>query len=694
MSGTNFNRFLLPQTGASTTASKTSTHQSPNQKSSFTNNSNDDREAAENELSVDTDFDAFWEEEARNPNRNRIRIGRQYQATVPPLIKTTGEKEKMKLEELETLSFCPKKSAHISDSELEHYFTIAKSLNLFASLVETRSLLGRDVTIADLNHIRHKEGLNLAAVIQSQRHQQSQSSVSSSTNAINGSNLTTSTSSTQPPDPAPAPTLASSKDINNSNVAATEQSHVDSNYNQPFIKALTHFISLHHPCYHVENCKKMHKESASTALLPKEVKLGRSRSSIKQLIENSNDNQTESWTQEDIELFSKATEICGKNFSSIKREFLPSKSVKSILEYYYIGTKDNGEGKRKPGQSSDSTNEACSSTSKAGIDASLMSVYNFDEFKEESPPSNTVETEVKPLKAKPVVPSSATSLQPTHSNVGSLKFFMDGQLVLKLNACHEQLEGERCQWVESGEKAESSLSQKQKRYTKRTNSRLTNCESSIHNGSRSNSIVSSYQDEEDSKQDELSADEDSKESNASTTPNQTAPVVQQINSVQKPQPSPQLTRNPVKKLKVKAERSSPQQPQSTMVAIQQQQQSSQISQQQTQPPNQFLPPPLGLNYNCMGPLPNMMPNMSWFPNNFAMQAAALLFQNTHNNLGLAPPKLERPSENLVSNMHLSSSNTGSNPIDLSLDQPNVSKLPVRKNDITPKARSRSKKTIE
>lgn len=35
----------------------------------------------------DADFDAYWEDEARNPNRNRIRIGRQYQATIPPLIK-------------------------------------------------------------------------------------------------------------------------------------------------------------------------------------------------------------------------------------------------------------------------------------------------------------------------------------------------------------------------------------------------------------------------------------------------------------------------------------------------------------------------------------------------------------------------------------------------------------------------------
>lgn len=37
---------------------------------------------------TDAEFDAYWEEEARNPHRNRIRIGRQYQATIPPRLKS------------------------------------------------------------------------------------------------------------------------------------------------------------------------------------------------------------------------------------------------------------------------------------------------------------------------------------------------------------------------------------------------------------------------------------------------------------------------------------------------------------------------------------------------------------------------------------------------------------------------------
>lgn len=36
----------------------------------------------------DIDFDSYWDEEARNPNRNRIRIGRQYQAQCPLLLKS------------------------------------------------------------------------------------------------------------------------------------------------------------------------------------------------------------------------------------------------------------------------------------------------------------------------------------------------------------------------------------------------------------------------------------------------------------------------------------------------------------------------------------------------------------------------------------------------------------------------------
>lgn len=360
----NQNRFLLPHQPTSFG----NTNQLCGASSLITSNVGN-----ENQLSVDDNFDSYWEEEARNPHRNRIRIGRQYQATVPQLLKP-GERDPRRLEELETLSFCPNKSAKMSDAELDHYFTVTKSLYLFASLVETRSLLGRDVTIADLNRIRHKEGLSLASVIQPNRHS------------------------------------------NNSYTSSQET------FTPNLMRALSDFISLHHPCHHDSNCQKLLKG-------------------------------------EEVELFSKALELCGKNFGSIKKEFLPSKSVRSIVEYYYIGSRETSDGKKKSSQNIELTQDVAISknvevTQDLAVPKNVdrMSVYNFDdEIKDDDSPSLDCPcpgAEVKPLKAKPILPNTPSGSEASNSNVGSLKFFMDGQLVLKLNACQEQ---QKCHWVQSGE---------------------------------------------------------------------------------------------------------------------------------------------------------------------------------------------------------------------------------------------------
>lgn len=329
----NQNRFLLPHQPASIGNTSLTT-------------SNLD---SENQLSVDSNFDSYWEEEARNPHRNRIRIGRQYQATVPQLLKP-GERDPRGLEELETLSFCPKKSTKVSDAELDNYFNVAKSLNLFASLVETRSLLGRDVTIADLNRIRHKEGLSLASVIQPNRH------------SNNTSNL---------------------------------------------MRALSDFISIHHPCHHDTNCQKI-------------------------------------LNGEEVEMFAKAIEVCGKNFGTTKKEFLPS--VRSRVEYYYIGSRETSDSRKKSSQ-----NVCASQDVAVSKDVDRMSIYNFDdEIKDDNSPLQDCPcsgAEVKPLKAKPILPNTSHP-ESSNSNVGSLNFFMDGQLILKLNACQEQ---QKCHWVQSGE---------------------------------------------------------------------------------------------------------------------------------------------------------------------------------------------------------------------------------------------------
>uniref|UniRef100_A0A6G1S969 SANT domain-containing protein n=1 Tax=Aceria tosichella TaxID=561515 RepID=A0A6G1S969_9ACAR len=644
----NQNRLLLPHqpTSIGNIGQSTSNSgvKSDNSLSSAASNQENDHQ-----LSVDDNFDSYWEEEARNPHRNRIRIGRQYQATVPQLLRS-GEKDQRKLEELETLSFCPKRSAKVSNAELDHYFTVAKSLNLFASLVETRSLLGRDVTIADLNRIRHKEGLSLASVIQPNRHASNNSNISPQSSQQ--TNTTTVTSSGEQKSPTSASDnlgTSSSIDATNAQEPASQETYTP---NLALMKALSHFISLHHPCHHDNDCKKMLKDvpledeqepvvsiksgnlrgqGSSSQSPSKETKSSRSRSSTKQQssatskidesdvkdVVSSEQEQASSdinnqmapyydWTREEVNLFSKAIEVCGKNFGSIKKEFLPSKSVRSIVEYYYIGSREASDGKKRSNHGVDST-DGCSSldksqannngggggnggggdhTSPSGKSASggsssaennntsgptsnsdsgsnngsksipdatgdahkqahttnrnisnkvnmssrqlkiedssnnkpkaknidaRMSVYNFDdEIREESSPIIDCPcpgAEVKPLKAKPILPDTPAGSEAGNSNVGSLKFFMDGQLVLKLNACQEQ---QRCHWVQSGDKIPTP-NQRQKRYSKRTSDRLPDPTS--QNGSHSNSI-----NDDDLKTEDLTADdEDSKESANSFT---------------------------------------------------------------------------------------------------------------------------------------------------------------------------------
>lgn len=665
------NRFLLPHSTTAPTSSNTASSSSKANDSSTSNpTSSANTEASEHDssqFSVDTDFDSYWEEEARNPHRNRIRIGRQYQATVPPLLKV-GEKDQRKLEALETLSFCPKKSARVSDAELDHYFTVAKSLNLFASLVETRSLLGRDVTIADLNHIRHKEGLSLSSVIQPVKQQTVPTQASTTSPSVSplssqqSMNIPAANINLNQQSPQKSPQANCDRPSSSSSASSKDQTCPFNSYplNQPLMKALSHFINLHHPCHHNQDCKKLLKEipleddpapavsitagnlRQGTSSSSKEIKPGRSRAALKQAAtanaskqddsekdnnpeeqqqpqhttgENIQSPSYEDWTREEVELFSKAIEVCGKNFSSIKKEFLPSKSVKSIVEYYYIGSRDMSENKKKSSQNAE-TGDGCSSpeksqannngqgggggggggssaggkssasssitgsanlmttsssrTSNPNNDASSpnktlsdtneevkqtsskydsgphnktvaskntksqvqdtngvrsaktknidprMSVYNFDEeFKEESPVRFDCPkpgTEVKPLKAKPIIPNASLDSEATNSNVGSLKFFMDGQLVLKLNACQDQQEGnEKCHWVQSGDKVINAS--RQKRFTKKTEKSLD----SNQNGSKSNSVVSSYQDDDSTKNDDLTGDEDSKESMNSFT---------------------------------------------------------------------------------------------------------------------------------------------------------------------------------
>ena len=195
------------------------------------------------------------------------------------------------------------------------------------------------------------------------------------------------------------------------------------------------------------------------------------------------------WNPNETKLFSRALEVCGKNFSAIKKDFLPWKSVKSIIEHYYLGIeRDTTHGlkheelnhtnqsetnvanhviKQEPGTNtfaldilssvsklmkpcSDSTTEAnCERTQSSQMSSEENN--ECDVKKESDDDLKAVSgQEVKPLKAKPILPSAIQESTNSISTVGSLKFFLDGQLVLKLNAQQENT-NQKCQWVESSD---------------------------------------------------------------------------------------------------------------------------------------------------------------------------------------------------------------------------------------------------
>lgn len=433
------NRFLLPQPGSSAS----------NQTAASL-----DQADQENQLSVDTDFDSYWEEEARNPHRNRIRIGRQYQATVPQLLKS-GDKDNRRLEDLETLTFCPKKFAKITDKELDNYFSVAKSIVRYSNRI--------------------------------------------------------------PPE--------------------------------------------------------------------------------------------------------------------VKNEEDPVFKMPIVLKQSKSSSQSLTQAQNQPSQSqSQSQNQNGIKAKAKSIDA-RMSVYNFDEeLKEDSPlrlECPKPGTEVKPLKAKPIVPNvSSDATEATNSNVGSLKFFMDGQLVLKLNACQEQQEGtEKCHWVQSGDKI--ATTGRQKRFTKRAER-----PESQQDGSRSDSVLSSFQDD-DSKHGDLSGDDDSKESTNSCTS-----LSRQLQTNQPRSPTP-------KRLKIKNEPS-----------LTQGQSPSPVNYNRSHANNRVTEPHEVVNHQHQT-TPVMNPAMPWIPNSFAMAAALLTglpFQQSAGNL------INATQQNKVNNLNITSK-----PMDLSVE---------------------------
>ena len=295
-------------------------------------------------------------------------------------------------------------------------------------------------------------------------------------------------------------------------------------------------MTSHHPNHCDTDCR--------TTLLPEPTANSGETESTNSLISL----LSAEWNSNEIKLFSRALEVCGKNFSAIKKDFLPWKSVKSIIEHYYLGTGRDGsnsgirnEEQSVVNQSENSQNvkqdsvpnsfalDILSSVSKlmtSCVDSNpelndcqrtQSSQMSSEDNKEcdskknsnsdDSKSTSVSGQEVKPLKAKPILPSAIQESNSSVSTVGSLKFYLDGQLVLKLNA-QQEMRGEKCQWVESSERV------KKARLLHKSRKRLL--------GERHDSDANNHSNHKNSNSDELddgsneSSDDDSMESNESS----------------------------------------------------------------------------------------------------------------------------------------------------------------------------------
>lgn len=397
-------------------------------------------------MDKDADFDSYWLDESRNKNRNRIRVGRQYQATVPPLLKP-GETDGRRCEDLETLKWKPEYD--LSEQQLDHYLSVAKAVSLFA----------RAINVYQENDAPQEKCLQTA------------------------------------------------------------------------LRGLSEFVTSHHPCHHDAGCQKVPNKNSvnqsstsgasssfvttnwlATATASWDTKEeGDSRvagaASCSSLLGSLGRCE---WTPQEADLFAKALEVCGKNFGAIKKEFLPWKPVKSIIEFYYCG---KGDIKPSPdikcplflqGNGGDSTKTECESagpsspsrsTTKTSSD--MVAASDIESFPATVPEKKEVETDKEErLEAPTSIENSESEVENLDSNrdkttevedskmappplscqdsssavikeespftqtsessgstVGSLKFYLGGQLVLKLNAQQDSSSAApqetKCHWVQS-----------------------------------------------------------------------------------------------------------------------------------------------------------------------------------------------------------------------------------------------------
>jgi hypothetical protein len=333
---------------------------------------------------IDRNFDAYWEHEARNPNRNRIRIGRQYQATVPPLLKSTQSDDR-RLEQLETLRWSP--SHPLPDPQLHQYVQVARMLSrldrpeLTADTLATSAHLTCPPTISTSSS---------ASVATATTAASTNDSTSSSTVETNSSHKSQESKTTETSDGS------ASKSKSKSNVKPP-----------PAELSLARLIAAHHADQSQINCK-LTQSIDYADIDPK-----------------SNRTNFQAWTPLETALFTQALTICGKNLALIRQQFLPWKSAQSLLDAYYT-----------------ILNQARQNSSRLDtqdVDA-FATFYGRPACLENLPEIGT----------NHVSTVDDCDVKRNESRLGSLKFYKDGQLVLKLDAKPPVVD-RRCRWTEAAD---------------------------------------------------------------------------------------------------------------------------------------------------------------------------------------------------------------------------------------------------
>ena len=253
------------------------------------------------------------------------------------------------------------------------------------------------------------------------------------------------------------------------------------------------------------------------------------------------DVKNEKWSVNEARLFAHALENYGKNFGAIKKA-MPWKPAKSLIDHYYKKSNEGADGDQEDGGGSDgqdlspSETDASAIFSKAEFPTSLQvacftSSERFDgqsinwkklkgsgqrrngtsshnNSNSNSSGTDVLGAEIKPVKAKPIFPTeTAESAANGNSLLGSLKFFMDGQLVLKLNA-NQQESDKKCHWVESQDTPKIIKSVKNRKYK--------SSKSATGNGAEGGETSSSKASEDTG--DEESSDDESADSESRSLP--------------------------------------------------------------------------------------------------------------------------------------------------------------------------------